>query len=119
MAFPTIPTVAGGRVLVSNQADASGTRTFPNLSSLTKNSGDLLLAIVIAYQDAVASSPFSSWGASFVEITNQMTTSGSTMAIAMARKFSTGSESGTFNVTQASPTGFASFALLSIAGAHA
>ena len=122
MAFPTIPTVADGRVLTTNQADTSGTRTFPSLSSLTKNSGDLLIAIAIGYQSAGTSGAvYSSWGGSFTELTaggDQMTTSGSTMCIGIASKISTGSETGTFTVTQASPTGHATLILLSIPGAH-
>lgn len=120
MAFPTIPTVADGRVLMTNQTDTSGTRTFPNLSSLTKASGDLLLAIIVGYQSGGSSGAvFSSWGAGFTEFSDQMTTSGSTMCVGMAYKWSTGSETGTFTVTQASPTGFAAMMLLAIPGAHA
>ena len=120
MTFPTIPTVAATRVLFTNQADASGTRTFPDLSSLTKNSGDLLIALIFGYQDAGSSGAiFSSWGGGFTEFSDQMTTSGSTMCVGAAYKWSTGSETGTFTVTQASPTGHASMCLLSIAGAHA
>ena len=120
MAFPTIPTVAAGRVLFANQADTSGTRTFPNLSSLTKNSGDLLVAIAIGYQSSGTSGAiFSSWGASFTEFTDQMTTSGSTMCIGAAYKVSTGSETGTFTVTQAATvTGHATLILLSIPNAN-
>lgn len=120
MAFPTVPTVAGGQILFTNQADASGTRTFPDLSSLTKSSGDLLLALIFCYQSAGSSGAvFSSWGGSFTEFADLMTTSGSTMAFGAAYKWSTGSETGTFNVTQASPTGHASMCLLAIPGAHA
>lgn len=119
MTFPTIPTVAAGRVLTTN-IDGTGTRTFPDLSGLTKNSGDLLIAIIVAYQDAGSSGAiFSSWGASFTEFNDQMTTAGSTMAFGCAYKWSTGSETGTFTVTQASATGGASLILLSIPGAHA
>lgn len=119
MAFPTIPTVAAGRVLSTNQADAVGTRTFPSLSSLTKNNGDLLIAIIVAYQSAGTSGAvFSSWGGGFTEFSDQMTTSGSTMCIGLAYKISDGTETGTFAVTQASPTGHASMYLLSIPGAH-
>lgn len=116
MAFPTIPTVAAGRVLTAN-IDGTGTRTFPDLSGLTKNSGDLLIAIIVAYQDAGSSGAvFSAWGASFTEFTDQMTTSGSTMAVGAAYKWSDGTETGTFTVTQASATGGASLILLSIPG---
>ena len=122
MAFPTIPT--GGRVLTAN-IDGTGTRTFPDLSGLTKNSGDLLIAIIVAYQSssgagAPGGAVFSAWGGSFTEFCDQMTTNSSTMAIGAAYKWSTGSETGTFTVTQAATiTGGASLILLSIPGAHA
>ena len=106
--------------MFANQADATGTRTFPSLTGLTKNSGDLLIAIATGYQDAGSSGAiFSAWGGSFTEFTDQMTTAGSTMCIGAAYKWSTGSETGTFTVTQASPTGHASLCLLSIPLAHA
>ena len=119
MTFPTIPTAGAGRVLFTNAVGASGTRTFPNLSSLTKNSGDLLIAIVAGYQStATANAVWSSWGGSFIEFGDFSTTS--TVAIGCAYKFSTGSETGTFTVTQgATVTGGASMCLMSIAGAHA
>jgi len=117
MAFPTIPTVAGGRVLFANQADTSQTRTFPNLSSLTKNAGDLLIAIIFTYQ-STGNPQFSSWGGGFTEFSDQG--SSTTMGIGIAYKVSTGSETGTFTVTQANTiTGHASMCLLSIPGAHA
>lgn len=117
MAFPTIPTVAAGRVLTTNQADTSGTRTFPDLSSLTKASGDLLLAIICTYQ-STTNPQFSSWGGSFTEFTDQGTST--TQGIGAAYKWSTGSETGTFTVTQAATiTGHASMVLLAIPGAHA
>jgi len=53
--FPTIPTVAATRVVTGVQANTTATRTFPNLSGLTKNSGDLLIAIVVGYQSSAAS----------------------------------------------------------------
>lgn len=116
--FPTIPT--GGRVVTGTQTGNSGTRTFPSLTGLTKNSGDLLIAIIVAYQNssgagAPGGSVFSSWGGGFTEFCDQMTTNASTMAIGAAYKKSTGSETGTFTVTQAAtPTGDAAFILLSI-----
>lgn len=120
MSFPTIPTTGAGRVLSNTQADASGTRTFPSLSSLTKNSGDLLVAIIIAYQSGgTAGAVFSSWGGGFTERADLMTTSGSTMCIGVATKVSDGTETGTFTVTQASPVGHAAMFLLSIPGADA
>lgn len=117
MAFPTIPTVAASRVLLANQLDTSGTRTFPSLTGLTKSDGDLLIAIIVVYQSNTVP-VFSSWGASFTELTDQGL--GSTMSVGVAYKWSDGTETGTFNVTQgATITGNASMCLLSIAGAHA
>jgi hypothetical protein len=116
--FPTIPTVAAGRVLTTNQADTSGTRTFPSLTGLTKNSGDLLIAIIVGYQGAQADADFGSWGGGFTEFTDQSSTTN--MAWGAAYKWSTGSETGTFTVTQsATVVGHASMILLSIPGAHA
>jgi hypothetical protein len=117
MAFPTIPTVAAGRVLSVNQLNNTATRTFPNLSSLTKSSGDLLIAIVVGYQSSTTNAQFSSWGAGFTEFHDSGTSS--TLAIGMAYKWSNGSETGTFTVTQAGTiTGDATMILLSIPGAH-
>ena len=117
MAFPTIPTVAAGRVLFTNAAGASGTRTFPNLSSLTKASGDLLIAIVYGYQSsATDGAVWSAWGGSFTEFADTGNTVGS---IGAAWKVSTGSETGTFTVTEAATvTGGASMVLLAIPGGH-
>lgn len=122
MAFPTIPTVAASRVLFNNQGDTTGTRTFPSLTGLTKNSGDLLLALIVGHTTAAgtAGAAFTSWGASFTEFTDQCTTAAATMAFGAAYKWSTGSETGTFTVTQAATViGHASMFLLSIPGAHA
>jgi hypothetical protein len=119
MAFPLVPTVAASRVLTAVQADTSGTRTFPSLSGLTKKSGDLLIAIVVGYQQAgvAAANQWSGWGASFTEFVD-------TAAIGLptfgcAYKWSDGTETGTFTVTQlATVTGHAAMLLLSIPGAH-
>ena len=125
MAFPSIPTTGAGRVLVTTQANATSPRTFPSLTGLTKNAGDLLIAIIVAYQSssgagAPGGAVFSSWGGSFTEFCDQMTTNSSTMAIGAAYKFSTGSETGTFTVAQAATiTGHAAMILMSISGAHA
>lgn len=117
MTFPTIPTVGAGRVLTTNQADTSQTRTFPSLSSLTKNSGDLLIAICIGYQSSTTNAQFGSWGGGFTEFHDSGTST--TLAIGMAYKISDGTETGTFTVTQSSTvTGHASMVLLSIPGAH-
>jgi hypothetical protein len=118
MAFPTIPTAAASRVLVNNQANTTATRTFPSLTGLTKNSGDLLIAICVAYQTSTGTdAAFSGWTGSFTEFHDSATSS--TMAVGMAYKWSDGTETGTFAVTQAATiTGYASMILLSIPGAH-
>lgn len=117
MTFPTIPT--GARVVTGVQTGTSGTRTFPSLTGLTKNAGDLLIAICVAYQTSTGTdAAFSGWGGGFTEFHDSATAT--TMAIGCAYKWSTGSETGTFTVTQAGTiTGEAAFILLSIPGAHA
>ena len=117
--FPTIPTVAAGRVLTAVQANTTATRTFPNLSGLTKNSGDLLIAVVVGYQsNATANAVWSGWTAGWAEFLDYSTTTG--MCIGAAYKWSTGSETGTIAATQAATiTGHAAMLLLSIPGAHA
>lgn len=117
MTFPTIPTVAAGRVLSTLATSPAGTHTSPNLSSLTKNSGDLLVAIVIIYDGNSTNAEFSSWGGGFTEVKDQATTT--TMAIGVAYKVSNGSETGTFTVTSAdASTNDSCFFLISIPGAH-
>lgn len=115
MAFPTIPT--GGRVLVVTQANTTSPRTFPDLSSLTKNSGDLLVAIIVGYQSSLTSAIWSSWGSSFTELLDIGVST--QHCVGVAYKWSTGSETGTFTVAQAGTiTGHAAMILLSIPGAH-
>lgn len=117
MTFPTVPTVAAGRVLFANQADTSSTRTFPSLTGLTKNSGDLLVAIVVGYQSSLTSAIFSAWGASFSEIRDIGVSS--QHCVGVAYKISDGTETGAFTVTQAGTvTGHATLILLSIPDAH-
>lgn len=119
MAFPTIPTTGAGTLLTTTQANTTATRTFPSLSSLTKSSGDLLIAVVVAYQSsAAAGSVWSSWGGGFTEF-KDVGGGTSSMTVGCAYKFSTGSESGTFSVTQAATvTGHAALILMNIVGAH-
>ena len=119
MTFPAIPLAADGRVLTNVQANTTATRTFPSLTGLTKNSGDLLIAICVAYQTSTGTNAaFSGWTGSFNEFHDSATST--TMAIGMAYKWSTGSETGTIAVTQAGTiTGSAAMILLSIPGAHA
>lgn len=113
--FPTIPTVADGRVLTAVQANQTASRTFPNLSSLTKNAGDLLLAIIYAFGGTATSNFFGSWGASFTESADVGDSLGHCFGVAY--KWSDGTESGTFGVTQAgTPNGQAAMALMSIPG---
>lgn len=117
MAFPTIPTVVDGRALTAAQADTSATRTFPDLSSLTKSAGDLLMALIVVYQTSVASPVITAWGGGFTEFMNN---NGSTTNVSLAGAFkaSDGTETGTFTATQrATITGHAAMILLSIPGA--
>lgn len=101
-------------MLATNPA---GTHTSPNLSSLTKNLGDLLIAIVITYDGNSTNAEFSGWGGSFTEFGDFATTT--TMGIGCAYKWSSGSETGTFTVTSADTSANDSaFFLLSIPGAH-
>jgi hypothetical protein len=84
MAFPTIPTVGAGRALVAVQANTTAARTFPSLSSLTKNAGDRLIAICVAYQTGTGTdAAFSSWGGGFTEVADRATTT--TMAIGVPK----------------------------------
>lgn len=118
MTFPTIPTSGAGRILATLNTAGGATKTFPNLSSLTKNAGDLLLAIIVEYDGNSTNAEFSSWGASFTETADRAGTA--TMAIGVAHKWSTGSETGTFTVTTAdTSTNDSVLILMSIAGAHA
>ena len=118
MTFPTIPTVAAGRILATLNTAGGATKTFPNLGSLTKNPGDLLLAIIVTYDGNSTNAEFSSWGGGFTEFVDQATAT--TMGIGAAYKWSTGSETGTFTVTTAdTSTSDSVLMLVSIPGAHA
>jgi len=119
MAFPTIPTVANGRLLIANQTNTTATRTFPSFSSLTFNQGDLIIALIASYQNSVNTGAYSSWGAGLTEFTDQTTTASSTMSIGGAWKVATGTETGTFTVLQGGTiTGNASMILMAIPGAY-
>ena len=120
MAFPTIPTVGAGRVLTAVQANTFATRTFPNLSSLTKNAGDLLIAIVMGYGTTAANdAAWGSWTGGFNEFRDENETAGTFPTYGMAYKWSDGTEATAISVTQAATiTGHAAFILLSIPGAH-
>lgn len=120
MGFPTIPTVAAGRVLFANQADTTATRTFPAFSGLTYSDGDLLLAIVTTYQ-STTNPQFSSWSNGFTELSaGGDQGSATTMGVGIAYKIASGTEAGSLTVTQAATiTGHASMCLLAIPLAHA
>jgi hypothetical protein len=119
-AFPTIPTVADARILSVLATSPAGTHTSPNLSSLRKAAGDLLIAIVIIYDGNSTNAEFSAWGGGFTELPVGGDNAGTaTMGIGVAYKFSTGEETGTFTVTSAdTSTNDSAFFLLSISGAH-
>ena len=115
MAFPSIPT--GGRVVTGVDTVGGATKTFPSLTGLTKNAGDLLIAICLEYDGNSTNAEFSGWGASFLEFGDFATTT--SLSIGCAYKFSDGTETGTFTVTTAdSSTNDSAFFLLSIEGAH-
>jgi hypothetical protein len=106
--------------LVVNQLNTTATRTFPAFSGLTQDPGDLLVAIIVAYQTSTGTNAaFSSWSHSFTEIHDSATST--TLAMGVAYKWVGGSdETGSLTVTQAGTiTGDASMILLSIPGAHA
>jgi len=118
VAFPDIPTVAGSRILFTLNTAGGATKTFPNLSSLTKNAGDRLIAICCEYDGNSTNAEFSGWGGGFTERADRANTT--TMAMGVAEKISTGSEAGTFTVTTADTSANDSvMILMSIAGAHA
>lgn len=114
MSFPTIPTVGAGRVLSSVQANTTATRTFPDLSGLTKNPGDLLLAIIVGFQsNTTANAVWSGWTGGFSECVDLSTAT--SQPIGAAWKISDGTETGTISVTQAAIIqGHAAMFLLSI-----
>jgi hypothetical protein len=118
VAFPTIPT--GSRILGASQANTTAARSTPNLSGLTKNAGDLLIMIAVAYQTTAASgSAWSSWPAGWTEFVDQ-SGGGTGMAVGAAYKWSDGTETGVLTVTQAATiTGHAAVIVMSIPGAHA
>jgi len=120
MAFPTIPTVGAGRVITGVQANTTATRTFPSLTGLTKNAGDMLLAIVVAYQTSTGTNAaFSGWTGPFSGVEAHDSATSTTLAMGVSWAVSGGSETGTFAVTQAGTiTGHAAFIVLSIPGWH-
>lgn len=118
MAFPTIP--SGSQILASYQADTTATRTGPSFSSLTFSAGDLIVAICAAYACPVSNASFSGWSHSLAERVDVGNSATPTMAIGIATKIATGSETGAFTVTQAATVvGHAAMILMAIPGAHA
>lgn len=119
MAFPTIPTVGAGRVVTGVDTAGGGTKTFPSLTGLTKNAGDLLIALCLEGVNSTPVGEFSSWGGGFTEFADRGLSPAGSPSFGCAYKFSTGSETGTFTVTTANTTSDDSaFFLLSIPGAH-
>jgi hypothetical protein len=118
VALPTVPTAAASRALAGVQANTTATRATGNLTGLTKNSGDLLIAIFVAYQTSIGTNAaFSGWTAGWTEFADFATST--TMPIGAAYKRSTGSETGTVTATQAATiTGHAAWFLLSISVVH-
>ncbi len=119
MAFPTIPTEADGRAIYTTEPDTTSPRTSPNLSGLTRNTGDLLIAIVMGYQStATVGQVWSNWTSGWTEFLDSSTTTNA--CIGAAYRWCDGTESGTISVTEAATiTGHAAWILLSIPGAHA
>ena len=118
MTFPVVPTSGASRIVSSANTSPSGTHTFPNLNTLYKLPGDLLIALVISYDGNSTNAEFSSWGGGFTEFVDQATTT--TMGIGAAYKWSNGTETGTFTVTSAdTSTNDSVCILISIYGAHA
>lgn len=120
--FPTIPTVADGRVAFVNQLNTTATLTGPNLNTLTKAPGDLLIALAGEYQsNAGASAAFTGWaggGLTWTEIADSTGTAVNRLGVAVARVV-TGSESGAVTVTRSGTlVGDASMVVLVIPGAH-
>ena len=118
MAFPSIPTAGGGRILSAVHAAATTPRTFPSLTSLTKNAGDLIIALIAVYQSSVPGAVFGSWGGGLAEFMDLG--AASNICFGGAWKISNGTETGTFTVAQAGTiTGHAAMFLMSIEGNHA
>src|SRR5215211_9563929 len=105
MAFPTIPTTAAGRVAGLNQLNTTATLTGPDLNTLTKAPGDLVIAIAGEYQSSAATgAAYTGWaggGLTWTEILDGGAT-GTTenrLGVAYARLV-TGTETGTVTVTR-------------------
>jgi hypothetical protein len=122
MAFPAIPT-APTQVAGLNQLNTTATLTGPNLNTLTKSAGDLLVAIAGEYQsNAGTDAAYTGWaggGLTWTEIRDSTGTAVNRLGVAIARVV-TGSETGTVTVTRSGTlVGDASMIVLVIPGAHA
>lgn len=119
MSFPTIPTAGAGTIVSQLNTAGGATKTFTNiLNGLTKNSGDLLIAICVIYDGNSTNAEFSSWTAGWTEFGDIATTT--TMGIGAAYKFSDGTESGNLAVTTADTSANDSaMIVMAIPGAHA
>jgi hypothetical protein len=120
--FPTIPT-APTQVAGLNQLNTTATLTGPNLNTLTKAAGDLLVAIAGEYQsNAGTDAAYTGWaggGLTWTEIQDSTGTAVNRLGVAIARVV-TGSETGTVTVTRSGTlVGDASMIVLVIPGAHA
>jgi hypothetical protein len=121
-AFPTIPTQAAGTLAFVNQLNTTATLTGPNLNTLTKSPGDLLIAIAGEYQsNAGTDAAYTGWaggGLTWTEIRDSSGTAVNRLGVAYARVV-TGSETGTVTVTRSGTlVGDASMIVLVISGAH-
>lgn len=126
MTFPTIPTVADGRVAGLNQLNNTATLTGPDLNTLTgRAAGDLVIAIAGEYQSSAgADAAFTGWaggGLTWTEIRDSTGTTNNRLGVAIARLV-TGAETGAVTVTRSGTITAghdASMILLCISGAHA
>jgi hypothetical protein len=121
--FPTVPTVAGGRIAGINQLNTTATLTGPNLNLLTMAPGDLLIAIAGEYQsNAGTDAAYTGWaggGLTWTEIRDSTGTAVNRLGVAYARVV-TGSETGAVTVTRSGTlVGDASMIIMTIPGAHA
>jgi hypothetical protein len=112
-----VPTTGANQILFTLNTAGGATKTFPSLTTLAQNAGDLLIAICIEYDGNSTNAEFSAWGGGFNEFADQAGTA--TMAIGCAYKFSDGTETGTFTVTTAdTSTNDSCMILMAIPGAH-
>ncbi len=118
MTFPTIPTAAASRVITAIQANANNPRN-ANIGSLTKNPGDLLIVLFIAYQSSAANgTAWSGWTSGWTEFCDQGGASAG-MTFGAAYKWSDGTETLCQATQAATVTGHMVMIAMSIPGAHA